>query len=473
MKLLLIIIEGQIYLAATIAIFVAELAVLFLGVWSRRPIIGLIAVFATVPLIRSTIGAIRACFFRIRAPEGIPLSRTEGRTLYDLVEEIRCAVDAPAVDRITITRGFNAAAAVYSEPWRFRRHRTLVIGFPVLATLTKAELRAVIAHELAHFSSAHDGYAAWIYRIRRSWLALQAALDGRLATPVYVYWFIRWYIPRLSTASAEVARRHEIVADEVAVRVAGRAAAADALVAFESGARFAHETHWPAIETSYERAGEPPRPYSEMLGWTARIPSPDVLEELFGPATGPTDTHPSLRDRFNRLEETVRMPPSAVSSAGEELLGIEFRRIASRLDDEWITHNGESWNAHRIEYLDRRAALDRLTAIEVPTADELFKRGELIETLEGAEEALPFYQSAAKQGHPAASLAAGRVLLERMDADGIDLVERAMERDENLVPEACQVLAAYYKETNQELAARKCEWRATRHTTRARLAQGT
>jgi len=41
------------------------------------------------------------------------------------------------------------------------------------------------------------------------------------------------------------------------------------------------------------------------------------------------------------------------------------------------------------------------------------------------------------------------------------------------VPEACQVLAAYYKETNQELAARKCEWRATRHTTRARLAQGT
>jgi hypothetical protein len=33
------------------------------------------------------------------------------------------------------------------------------------------------------------------------------------------------------------------------------------------------------------------------------------------------------------------------------------------------------------------------------------------------------------------------------------------------------MLAAYYTETNQELAARKCEWRATRHTTRAHLAR--
>ena len=119
---------------------------------------------------------------------------------------------------------------------------------------------------------------------------------------------------------------------------------------------------------------------------------------------------------------------------------------------------------------EKLAASEKAAAANtIPTPPN--KRGELIETLEGAEEALTFYQSAAKQGHAAASLAAGRVLLERMDADGIDLVERAMERDESLVPAACRVLAAYYKETNQELAARKCEWRATRHTTRARLAQ--
>ena len=118
MKLALVIIEGQLYLAAILAIFAAELGFLFWGLWSRRPIIGLVAVFVTVPLIRSTVGSIRACFFRIRAPEGMLLGRSEGRALYDFVEEIRRAVDAPPVDSITITDGFHASAAVYSPPWR-------------------------------------------------------------------------------------------------------------------------------------------------------------------------------------------------------------------------------------------------------------------------------------------------------------------------------------------------------------------
>ena len=208
-----------------------------------------------------------------------------------------------------------------------------------------------------------------------------------------------------------------------------------------------------------------------MLTWNARIPSADVLEELFAPDTEPEDTHPSLRERFAHLGETIRLPPPTVGSAGEEILGVELEKLGGRLDHEWITRHGESWIDHRGEHLDRMATLDRLAAIESPTADELFTRAELVETLEGSDEALPIYQRAAEQGHAAASLAAGRVLLDRMDAKGIALVEDSMDRDERLVPEACGILAEYYKETNQELAARKCDWRATGHITRARLAR--
>lgn len=69
MKLLLVIIEGHLYLAGILAVFCAELAFLFWGLWSRRPIIGLVAVFVAVPLIRNTVSAIRACFFRIHPPK--------------------------------------------------------------------------------------------------------------------------------------------------------------------------------------------------------------------------------------------------------------------------------------------------------------------------------------------------------------------------------------------------------------------
>jgi len=471
MKLLLVIVEGHLYLAGILAIFAAELAFLFWGLWSRRPIVGLVAVFVMVPLIRSTVSAIRACFFRIEPPQGLSLARSEGRALFDLIEEVRRAVGAPAVDSVTITIGFNASALAHWSPWPLRRHRTLALGFPVLATLSTAELRAVIAHELAHFSSAYDPYAAWVYRTHRSWIALRRALDQRLATPVYVYWFIRWYVPRLYAASADLARRHEFVADAVAAKVAGSRATADALVVIESGARFEDGTHWPSIDISHETDAEPPRPYSRMLTWKARVISTERLAQLLSSDTGPTTTHPSMSERLARLGEVGRIPPPVDRSAGEELLGPELDRLAERQDRRWITENGELWHRQRAEYLARRARLERLTALASPTPDELFERAGLVETLEGAEEALSIYQAAAEQGHAGANLAAGRVLLAQMNAAGVPLIEGAMDRDEHLVPEGCRILGEYYRATNQELAARKCEWRATRHTTTARLAE--
>jgi Zn-dependent protease with chaperone function len=473
MKLLLVIIEGHLYLAGILAIFVAELAFLFWGLWSRRPIIGLVAVFVTVPLLRSAVSAIRACFFRITPPEGLLLARSDGHALYDLVEEIRRAVGVAPVEGILITDGFNASAVLYWTFWPLRRHRTLVLGLPALTTLATGELRAVIAHELAHFSSAHDPFAAWVYRTHRSWVALRATLDRRLATPVYVYWFIRWYVPRLYAASAGVARYHEFVADAVAAKVAGSRAAADALVVFESGARFEDRTHWPTVDVSHETDSVPPRPYSQMLTWNARVTTAEVLDELLARDTEPTDTHPSLRDRLARLEEPMRMPPPTARSAGEELLGTELERLADWLDRRWVERHGDAWHRDRAEYVDQRSTLKRLAAIETPTPDELFMRAELIESLECPDEALPIYQAAAEQGHPAASLAAGRVLLDRNNAEGIRLVEDAMDRNDQLVPAGCRILAEYYRETNQELAARQCEWRATQHTTRARLATNT
>jgi Zn-dependent protease with chaperone function len=470
MRLVLVIIEGQLYLVGMVAIFVAEVAFLLWGLWSRRPIVGLIAVFVILPLIRTTVSAIRACFVRIGAPDGVVLSGSGGR-LRELVEEIRRAVGAPQIDGLTLSGDFSARAVIEAPGWRLRRRRTLVLGFPVLATLSLSELRAVIAHELAHFSDAYDGFAAWVYRTRAGWLALRMTLDRRRATPVYVYWLLGWYVPRLNAAAAAVSRRHELVADRVAARVAGSRAAADALVAFEAGARFASDTYWPAIQVSYETAAEAPRPYTGMLTWNARRTGADLLESLTADDTDADDTHPSIRDRLARFDEPLRIPPASASSAGHELLGPEFDALAFRLDERWMARHGEAWHRERAEYVERTTTLERLAAIETPSPAELFERAELVETLQDSDHALPIYQSAAEQGHAAASLAAGRVLLDRMDAAGIALAEAAMELDERLVPEACRILAVYYTETNHELAARKCEWRAARYTTRAHLAK--
>ena len=471
MKLLLIIVEGQIYLAGIVAIFMMELALLLRGLWSRRPVIGLLAVFVILPLMRSAVNAIRACFIRPGVPEGIALRHGKGGRLFDLVEGIRRAVGAPPVDRIVITGGFDASAATSRSLWQIRPHRALVLGLPVLTTLSFDELRAVIAHELAHYASAHDAFAAWVYRTRRSWLELRNSLDRRLATPVYVYWLLYWYVPRLNRAAAEVSRRHELVADGVAAQIAGSRAAADALLAFEAGAHFADCCHWPRIHMSHQTLVEPPRPFAQMLTWNPRTVSHDVLHQILADHSSPDDTHPSMSERLARLGREARLPPLIERSAGAELLGTELEELAERLDQGWLKRSGDSWRQHRAEYLERRATLDRLAALDRPSPDEQFTRGELTETLEGADAALPFYTSATAAGHAAAGLAAGRLLLEQMNPAGTTLIEDSMSNNDSLVVEGCRILADYYRQTNQERAARQYERRARRHKTLARLQQ--
>jgi hypothetical protein len=206
-----------------------------------------------------------------------------------------------------------------------------------------------------------------------------------------------------------------------------------------------------------------------MLTWQARFVEEEVLQDLFRGAPAPDETHPPLDERCARRGEHPRVPPPFERSAGEEILGVTLIDLARRLDEGWLDRHGDAWRRLRAEHLERTVTLERLAALEAPSADDRFARATLVEELEGSDAALPLYQSAAAGRHPAACLAAGRILLERMDAAGVALVEDAMSQDERLVADGCRLLADYCLQQNEQLAASRYERRARRHATLARL----
>jgi hypothetical protein len=209
-----------------------------------------------------------------------------------------------------------------------------------------------------------------------------------------------------------------------------------------------------------------------MLTWHARTPSAAMIATLVAARSDDWDTHPTLGERLERLGELERVPPPVATLAGEELLGAGLSALADQLDRQWHSSTGEFRAQARAEHIDRHARLERLAAIDAPTADQMFDHAELLESLERVDDALPIYSRAAALGHARASLAAGRVLLDRSDAAGVALVEAAMQRDEDLIPAGCEALAGYYRGARQELAARECEHRATKYVTAKRLSAG-
>lgn len=80
-RLALLVLEGYVYFVLIIGIFAAEVALLAWGLLARRPVIAVIAVLGGVPLVVTTASAIRALFFRISEPDGIPVSSQDRKSV--------------------------------------------------------------------------------------------------------------------------------------------------------------------------------------------------------------------------------------------------------------------------------------------------------------------------------------------------------------------------------------------------------
>ncbi len=472
-RLALLILEGYLYLGIIAGIFLGAIALLSWGLLTRRPVIGLIALAIGVPLVMITAATIRSVLFRIPEPPGIPVTAGEAPALHAVVNDLARQLDAPAVHRILIDERFNASALQLPRAGPFWVRNTLILGYPLFATLTCDQMRAVIAHELAHFSRGHGRLSTWVYRTHHSWRRVMATLDSRDATPLHALWLCYWYVPRLQTQSSAIARQQEEAADRSAVAVVGSRPTADALVALAAADALLNPAFWRAMYDRVEHEADPPRPFAEMGPqlWDL-VPSDEAgtVEGLIGGASHPDDTHPSLSERLRAIGEPARLPVIGGLLAGEAYLGAHMHVVAATLDRKWQSAEVDEWRRRHQMVRTSRRRLDELAARESPTTGDLFERGQLTELLEGPDSALPHYRDALAQGHPGATLAAGRILLDCSDESGAALIERSMDADPSLAREGCLRLIAFFESRNRLTDAHRHRVRLKRLVTREQMA---
>jgi Zn-dependent protease with chaperone function len=470
LSLVLLLLEGWAYLVGICLLFVLEFALIGWGFLTRNPFIAVPGLFVGVPLLLLTGSAIRALFFRLPEYQGIEISAAEAPALHRMLAEVRAQVRAPRVQRVLAGKEFNAAAI--HERVGVRSRNTLLLGWPLFTALSPDQMRAVIAHELAHFARADSRVAHWVYRTRLSWSRLLGALEARRATPIFVYWIAHNYGPRLFMGSAGLSRAHEQLADQLAARVAGSRTAAEALVILDAGAFYLGDVFWPRLLERVSVDAEPPLPFTEMsaeLRGTGLCLPP--LEQQSNENDDDFRTHPSLRERLERLQQPMVVPTAPVTSAGEALLGPCMPELAARLDEHWRAANGAKWRARHGENAADRRRLKELAAVDVLSAAEQFERAQLIERIDGTLAALPIYQRAWQVGHAAAGIAAGGILLSNDDPTGIEIVEAAMEQDSSSTVVGCEAMVAYYERRGDRLKAESYYRRLTRHATRAGMAE--
>ncbi|MEU8251164.1 M48 family metallopeptidase [Nonomuraea sp. NPDC048916] len=232
---------------------------------------------------------------------GVPVTRGEEPALWQAVDDLARLVGTAPPDEIRLVPEVNAAV---SEDTRFlglrSTRRRMFVGLPLLQALTVDEMRAVLGHELGHYSGAHTRLGAPVYRGRVSLLATVRALGGhpliRRVFTLYAGLYLR--------VSQAVSRRQELEADRFAVAIGGQRAMAGALHKIHGTA-----TAWGLYTADYlsmTGAGGY-RPATVFNGFHAMVSDPVRQAEIARlseqPAeTSPYDSHPSLAERLAAIE---------------------------------------------------------------------------------------------------------------------------------------------------------------------------
>lgn len=232
---------------------------------------------------------------------GVPVGREHEPVLWQTVEDLAQRVRTAPPDEIRLVAEVNAAVSEDTRWLGLRAtRRRMFIGLPLLQTLTVDELRAVLGHELGHYSGAHTRLGAPVYRGR---VSLIATVQG-LGNHPFIQKLFTWYAKLYLRVSQAVSRKQELEADQFAVGIGGRQAMAGAL-------RKIHTTAlgWDIYVNSYlslTGAGGA-RPASVFGGFHAMMSDPERQAHLAKlgaepEEVSPYDSHPSLAERLTAIE---------------------------------------------------------------------------------------------------------------------------------------------------------------------------
>jgi heat shock protein HtpX len=280
--------------------------------------IGSIAVFICGLLICLTmLWSVVPRIDRFRAP-GPRLDEEREARLFREIRQIAVQLSEPMPDEIYLVNNVNAGVIVRGGFLGFRSRRILVLGLPLFSLLTVAELRAVLAHEFAHYYGGDTHLLRWVYAAHKATSRTLARLAGEssmgsfmkelspatmvLLPYMVVVLLLAGYWRLFLQATASLSQKQEYRADELASLIAGGAELARGLVRIE-GATPILPAFWMQDMVPPLVAGIRP-PFTD--GFLQRMQAPSAVEsarlrveeELNNPRHRLLRTHPPLRDRL-------------------------------------------------------------------------------------------------------------------------------------------------------------------------------
>jgi Zn-dependent protease with chaperone function len=265
------------------------------------------------------VAVIKSLFARMgQGSFGVQKTDADCARLFQVVRDVGKQVDTRAVDQVYIAPG--STICVHQEgrgPFGIFgvKRRVLTLGLATLRYLSVTELRAILAHEYAHFSHKDTAYSRFIHQVTVSIgeaLRGMGAAGGKLNYVNPFYWFFVLYYRAYSLLSAGFSRSREFLADRMAACLYGKDAFISGLTTVATSGSLFETTAYKNIDSLLGQGKAYDNIYEVFSSYRDEQLSDDERYKLFQETLNEKGSvfasHPTIRERL----AAITMFPASV-----------------------------------------------------------------------------------------------------------------------------------------------------------------
>jgi heat shock protein HtpX len=246
---------------------------------------------------------------------GLLLDRSSQPALFQEIEAIASALNEQIPREVYLVGQPNAFVSDRGGVLGFGSRRVMGIGLPLLSVFSVSELRAVLAHEFAHFYSGDTSLAPWVYRTQTSIVRVFQNLEGlseiaRVSVihllMAVVTFIVKQYFVLFLRVIRFISRKQEFRSDELACLIAGTTSGISGLEKIHC-ATVAWTSYWntevvpaiglkclPGIAEGFRLFAHEPTIAAQLQAALDRQKS--------SAKTSPYDSHPPLPERIKAMQ---------------------------------------------------------------------------------------------------------------------------------------------------------------------------
>lgn len=176
--------------------------------------------------------------------ELVEISENQEKELFSMIKEIAEKIGTSLPNKVYVNYEVGASAFYYSNFWSmfFPAKKNLMIGLGLVNSVTKEELKAIIAHELGHFSQRSMKIGSYIHQVNtiihhmlyddiirekqiQSWANFSSLFSFFVPLTNKLFQTIIWILKQVyiivNKNYSKLSREMEFHADEIAISITG------------------------------------------------------------------------------------------------------------------------------------------------------------------------------------------------------------------------------------------------------------